>query len=86
MNLDKLRTKILNWINSEHDIIAVCLVGSYARQELTNESDSDIMIPCADPNKFISNNEWIHYFGQVNEKKFEVLLFPFINIFKIISE
>lgn len=72
MNIDELKIKLSNLINSDPDIIAACFVGSYARNERAKDSDVDVVILCSDPNKFISDNSWIHYFGTFKSKNYEV--------------
>ena len=71
MKIEEFTQGLLDWIKSDSKIIGTCLVGSYARNEQKIDSDVDILILCSDPNKFISDNMWIDYFGKINDKKFE---------------
>jgi predicted nucleotidyltransferase len=72
LNITELLTKIINWGNSEENILAIGLVGSHARNAATDDSDIDLMIICKNPEKYISDEIWIHKFGEVKEIKNEI--------------
>ncbi len=72
LNITELLTKIINWGNSEESIQAIGLVGSHARKAATDDSDVDLMIICKNPENYISDEDWIHNFGQVKEIKNEI--------------
>jgi uncharacterized protein len=69
-------TRLLNdfraWAESEENILAVGLVGSYARNAAKADSDIDLMIIVKNLDPYISNNSWINRFGEVKEIKDEV--------------
>ena len=51
------------WAETRPDVLGVALVGSYARQTATAESDVDLVIVCASPPALIDNVGWIRAFG-----------------------
>lgn len=72
INITDLINQIISWGNSEENIRAIGLVGSYARNAATDDSDIDLMIICKNPEKYISDEIWIHKFGEVKEIKNEI--------------
>jgi uncharacterized protein len=58
------------WAEKEENILAVGLVGSYARDEAKPESDVDLMIIVKNPAIYI-NNSWIKKFGEIEKIKDE---------------
>ena len=66
----KLKKELLKFSSSNDDIVAVFLVGSYARNTYKNDSDVDIIIVTSDQNKYVSDTVWTHFFGII--KKIDV--------------
>ena len=58
--LDTLST----WGSSREDIVAIALVGSYARGAARPESDVDLIILAEDPDAYLSHPEWVGQFGE----------------------
>jgi Nucleotidyltransferase domain. len=52
------------WVSSQSDIESVALVGSYAREAAKEDSDVDIVILTADPDKYLLNKSWVSRFGE----------------------
>lgn len=69
--IDELVKKLERWSANQPDIRAVAVVGSYARGTARPDSDLDIVMICADPNKYLENNDWLSEFGQVQGVKQE---------------
>jgi predicted nucleotidyltransferase len=52
------------WAQKRPDVLGVALVGSYARQAATPESDVDLVIVCQSPSEYLGDEEWIGIFGE----------------------
>ncbi|MEM1393277.1 MAG: nucleotidyltransferase domain-containing protein [Cyanobacteria bacterium P01_D01_bin.116] len=52
--------QIKNWAEQRPNILALALVGSYARGEATLESDVDLMIIASDIEFFRHDYDWMH--------------------------
>jgi len=63
--------QINTWSESQSNIIAIALVGSYARGEATESSDVDLVIITSSPEAMINNPAWIENFGCPNKSNFE---------------
>jgi len=63
--------QINTWSESQSNIIAIALVGSYARGEATESSDVDLVIITASPEAIINNPAWIENFGCPNKVNLE---------------
>ena len=63
--------RIIAWSESQTNIIAIALVGSYARGEATESSDVDLVIITSSPEAMINNPAWIENFGCPNKINFE---------------
>lgn len=61
----------MRWSRKRADIRAVALVGSYARGAATDSSDVDLVIIVNDPQKYLTNTEWLRAFGIVITQKVE---------------
>ena len=69
--IDELIKKLERWSANQPDIRAVAIVGSHARGTARPDSDLDIVMICADPNKYLENKDWLSEFGQVQSVKQE---------------
>ncbi len=61
----------MRWSKRRRDIRAVALVGSYARMQANPSSDVDLVIIANDPQKYLSQTEWLRGFGIVITQKVE---------------
>ncbi|BAY80843.1 hypothetical protein NIES267_03080 [Calothrix parasitica NIES-267] len=52
--------QVKNWAEKRSEILALALVGSYARGEATLESDIDLMVIASDTDVFRQNYDWMH--------------------------
>jgi hypothetical protein len=51
------------WASCHYDIMAVALVGSYARGTSIDDSDVDIMLLSGEPMRYIGDDAWTHSLG-----------------------
>ena len=61
----------MRWATKRRDIRAAALVGSYAREEMEEDSDVDLVIITETPRRYITNTEWTRVFGRPIAKKVE---------------
>lgn len=61
----------MRWSRRRRDIRAVALVGSYARMQANSSSDVDLVIIANDPQKYLTQTEWLRDFGIVITQKVE---------------
>jgi len=61
----------MRWSKKRKDIQAAALIGSYAREEASKDSDVDLVIITKNPKQYFTNDEWIRIFGVVITKKVE---------------
>jgi predicted nucleotidyltransferase len=64
-------TEFCRWTASQPDILAVALLGSYARDEATRASDVDLLIIAAEPKKYLEDTSWAQSFGTISRQRFE---------------
>lgn len=67
MELSKFLNIIINWAKKEKLIIALGLVGSYARGEQKENSDIDLVLICRSKAKYLDDLKWIYIFGNVKK-------------------
>ena len=58
-SLSSLLTIIVRWAANSSQILAVALVGSYARGEARSDSDVDLMIIVRTPEMFRQETQWL---------------------------
>jgi len=63
--VQNLLKKIKNWAHKNNDLNSLLLVGSYARNEVHQDSDIDLVLIFNDPKKYINNLDWIKEFGEI---------------------
>lgn len=54
-----------DWVRSQPEVVAVVLVGSYARGAATESSDVDLVILTSDVDKYLRDRSWLSLFGNV---------------------
>jgi predicted nucleotidyltransferase len=59
------------WAAAQPDIVAVALVGSYARNAATETSDIDLVIIASQPETYLQDVAWTRQFGQVRQCQIE---------------
>ena len=63
--------KFSRWAANQPDILAVALLGSYARNEATDASDVDLIIIASQPEKFLQDTRWAQEFGTISRQQLE---------------
>jgi predicted nucleotidyltransferase len=69
--IKKFLGEIVKWASAQDDILAVALVGSRARGEAHEESDTDLVLLVEDPEKYLLRLEWLERFGGVKNHQLE---------------
>lgn len=59
------------WAGTQTDILALALVGSYARRTATETSDVDLVIVTLDPRRYLEHTDWVRRFGTVEKQQSE---------------
>ena len=57
-----------SWASTQADILAVALVGSFARDAATETSDVDLVLLVNDPRKYVENTSWLKQFGLIEKR------------------
>ena len=63
--------QVIQWASEQSAILAVALVGSYARGAGTPESDVDLVLLTAQPEYYIHNTDWTGRFGAIERIQVE---------------
>jgi uncharacterized protein len=71
MNVASFLEEFSRWARAQANIEAVALVGSYARDAATTESDVDLMILTTKISSYFQDQIWVSQFGEVEESKAE---------------
>jgi predicted nucleotidyltransferase len=67
----KLIDEIVQWAQAYDDICGVLLVGSYAQNKTTFNSDIDIMLFVSNVEFWTNTQDWLAIFGKIKSVKFE---------------
>jgi predicted nucleotidyltransferase len=59
------------WATTQADLLALALVGSYARNAATETSDVDLVLIAVDPKRYLENTDWVRRFGAVEKQQVE---------------
>ena len=62
---------LARWAVSQNDLLAVALVGSYARGTATPDSDVDIMLLSSHPDLYLKDSSWAANFGVIEKRQTE---------------
>ncbi len=60
-----------HWARKRPDIIALALVGSYARGSATQDSDVDLVLITIQPSQYLEDLDWTKLFGDVERSQLE---------------
>jgi predicted nucleotidyltransferase len=63
--IESFLNALVEWAAAESDILAVAVVGSYARGAARAGSDVDIVLIVMDPGKYFLSADWTRRFGDV---------------------
>lgn len=61
--IEQFLQEIKNWAFLRPDILALAVVGSYARGAATPTSDLDLVLICVSPAQYLQNTDWTSQFG-----------------------
>jgi len=61
----------MRWSRRRKDIRALALIGSYAREAATEDSDVDLVIITEKPQEYLASTDWTRVFGKVITKEIE---------------
>jgi predicted nucleotidyltransferase len=64
-------SNITRWASTQPDIKAIALVGSYARDTATEDSDIDLVMLVDHPDRYLEDIEWLRQFGSVQRQQVE---------------
>jgi hypothetical protein len=71
LNISAFLDTFSRWAHSRPDIHAVALVGSYARDAATENSDVDLLILTTNVDEHIRDRSWVSLFGKIVESRVE---------------
>lgn len=63
--------KVTRWAEGQPDILALVLVGSWARGAATDSSDIDLVMVTTNPDFYLKNKDWAAQFGVVEKTRLE---------------
>jgi len=64
LNFRAFLQRVVKWAKNEPDLMALALVGSYARGEASPESDVDLILLLRNPKEYLQDRDWISEFGE----------------------
>lgn len=62
---------VTRWVAAQAGILALALVGSYARGTATESSDVDLVLIAHDPKRYLEKADWVRRFGTVEKQQVE---------------
>ena len=62
---------ITRWATARPDILALALVGSYARNAAHETSDVDLVLISMQPDYYLNSRDWLQQFGAVEKQQVE---------------
>lgn len=71
MNVSAFLEMFSRWAGGQPDVKGIALVGSYARDAATVDSDVDLLILTTDAASYIDDRSWLSLFGEVTECRVE---------------
>ena len=63
--------QMTQWASARADILALALVGSYARNAAKETSDVDLVLIAVDPGQYLKDQSWVQRFGSVEKSQVE---------------
>lgn len=63
--------QVTGWASAQADILALALVGSYARNAAKDSSDVDLVLIAIDPDRYLGDQSWVRRFGAVEKSQVE---------------
>ena len=62
---------ITRWAQAQPDLLALVLVGSYARNAARPDSDIDLVLIVENPARYLDDIAWTGAFGKINQQQLE---------------
>ena len=62
---------VTRWAAAQPDILALALVGSYARNAAKETSDVDLVLISMQPDYYLNSRDWLQQFGAVEKQQVE---------------
>jgi predicted nucleotidyltransferase len=59
------------WAETQPDILAIALVGSYARDLASETSDIDLVLLVEEPARYLNDTSWAARFGSITSQQIE---------------
>ncbi len=69
--IERFLSAVVKWASAQPDIVAVALVGSYARGTAKPASDVDLVILTSCPQRYVQATDWAATFGSIAEQAIE---------------
>lgn len=69
--IDQFLYDVTNWASAQSDILALALIGSYARDAATETSDVDLVLISSNPERYLQDSDWVQQFGIVEKQQVE---------------
>jgi predicted nucleotidyltransferase len=63
--------QVTQWASAQADILALALVGSYARKAAKETSDVDLVLIAIEPGQYLQDQSWVQRFGTVEKSQVE---------------
>ena len=71
MAIASLLEKLKRWAAAQSDVVGVALVGGYARESASQESDVDVMVLTTEVGKYFRDKQWVLLFGEAEKTAVE---------------
>ncbi|MBN1977225.1 MAG: nucleotidyltransferase domain-containing protein [Anaerolineae bacterium] len=69
--IEQFLSEVVQWASAQPDIVAVALVGSYARGTASPTSDVDLVIITSCPQRYLQVTDWAATFGPIAKQAIE---------------
>jgi predicted nucleotidyltransferase len=69
--VDHFLNEVTRWAATQPDMLALALVGSYARGAATETSDIDLVLISTQPDRYLNTQDWLNQFGTIEKKEVE---------------
>jgi hypothetical protein len=63
--------QVTGWASARADVLALALVGSYARNAAKDTSDVDLVLIVIHPDQYLGDQSWVQRFGTVKKSQVE---------------
>ena len=70
-NIQEFLEVVVQWAEARSDVLALVLVGSYARGTPTPSSDVDLVLISTQPQDYLVDTNWATHFGTIEKSQIE---------------